>query len=363
MRLIVSAVLLLAIGCAPEPEDPIYMHATAFGSDGAPLANSLLLLERSKTYRWDDLEPFAELTTDETGAFGYEFEHRHLSRGDGSWHSFRVRRPSGQGAGTILDFDYYGRADFRLPPFRDVEVGTQLDGSTLSFVPPAVDDDEERLDLVELHAGDDIAWSEIAATQTLTFDPVHLEDFGPARVRVRSTASGELVFKSLLLDHWSSVSYMRSVYSPDHELSLQPIVPLSRGASCSFPLKEDGPCPLTDGKLEKVDIDDYTRAGVQEIRIDLGEPRRVQRLVLRGVESDRGMLIARTSADGTRWRDAARFELRGTTRYYGPAGSVLTEAFLVVPLTPGEEVRHLRLVPEDAQYGLPSFARELSLLE
>lgn len=375
MRAAFPLVLLLALGCDPEPEDPFFMRGSAFGSDGAPLANAVLLLERTDLLTQDGPQPFAAITTDPHGNFLHVFEHRELRPIESINLSFHLRRPPKQGSRTVLDFTYYGRADFRLPPFRDVFVPVTVDDTTLSFQSPTLDTGEAALDMLEVYSGDALVWREVVTSGTAHVLPTLFEDFPELRTQIRAVATGQLIFKSLLLDSWADVTYAKHTYSQPVDVVLEPLVPVSRGARCSFPAAVEGPCPLTDGKLDKVTVvavDDGTGAAEaerQEIRIDLDAPHTLRHLVVRGLDAWSTDLIVETSTDGATWTRLVAFDLTQRLRHaFGPEASLLSEAFADIALAPSGPVRHLRLVAtppseDGASSYIPFFAREISLFE
>lgn len=127
-----------------------------------------------------------------------------------------------------------------------------------------------------------------------------------------------------------------------------PGAPPSRGASCSATAgelaKAIAPCPLTDGDLATladVDIDDCPEGQTQcpppadsAIVVDLGSPRDLSLLVLRGDEDD---VVVDVSGDGQAWTELLSVEMTGTS--------------VAVGLPPGTTARAVRLRGESGDIG------------
>ena len=127
-------------------------------------------------------------------------------------------------------------------------------------------------------------------------------------------------------------------------------VPLSRGASCTYPEAPTTACPLTDGNLGTTVS---FKPGTRQVAIQLAQPQVLHKALLRNVSltTTPHALMLEGSADGTTWL---------------PLGSLLdasaqVRSFIEVPITSSTALSQVRLSLDDPNDVSIHWISEISL--
>lgn len=350
-------------GCALEPDDPIYLSGTALTADGSPWRGGPLTLMRPRKVdlHYDAhhqelystrYEPWAEVTTDADGLFLHRLDARDVGADmlehPHPWTSitlFQLHLPRTDGGRDFLAFEF--DSDVDLPPLRPWEghVRTEDDaGSVRLFWEPWVPtaDIPEAASFVLVRGEDGLAWKAQARSGEATLDAELLEDFADhARVQTRARGSRRWFKRSLYYDAVSE--------SPPVPLPFSGVVPVSRGAGCSVKSGAFQPCPFTDGRLESTQVLIGGNALPADLFVQLKEPVRPRRVVVRGLRGFGDVFYVEGSMDGKTWlplgENRGFVDLNMPMPYEDdPRRFTDVEQFLDVPLAadaPG--VSHLRL--------------------
>ena len=350
---------LLATGCEPMPEDPVFIHGRLLRADGASRAGAPLTLERGRMdprilepdgdfdYEKEPSMIYAPYSTGTTDAEGY-FTLEALS-GDTYLESqsnilrdrFRVAPPlEADGHGVFVSFLFDN--DVELPPLQPWASGFAVNdgpgGRTLSFAaaPPAPElppsgtfppgtleeyygsgeTPPELLSsslpeaVVLLHGEGGLVWQQMKAASPWTPSPYLLEDFAGVEAQLRAATLGQWYFEPLG-GLYSNLEFHMEWRTARLPLPAGGLRPVSRGATCS-PSPVQGACPFTDGKLASVKAgpektpSERKEQGVTSLTFTLEAPARPQRLVVRGLVTNlnlqpRIQLVLEGSPDGLTW--------------------------------------------------------------
>ena len=349
---------LLATGCEPMPEDPVFIHGRLLRADGASGAGAPLTLERAlgntrgnrprspsgpKERIWN-YAPYLTGTTDAEGYFTLEAlsgdtSTGRLLRSGYRRHRFRVAPPlEADGHGVFMTFFF--DKDVELPLLQPWASGFAVNdgpgGRTLSFavappvpeLPPSATLDEDYDStgttqgllsptvpeaVVLLHGEGGLVWQQMKAASPWTPNPYLLEDFAGVEAQLRAATVGRWYFEPLG-GLYSELEFLMEWRTARLPLPAGGLRPVSRGATCS-PSPVQGACPFTDGKLASVETapegtpseDEDEEPGVKSLTITLQAPARPQRLVVRGLETSldiiesRIKLVLEGSPDGLVW--------------------------------------------------------------
>ena len=354
---------LTLAGCALEPDDPIYVSGTVLEADGTPWRGGPLSLMRPRlldpkpdgfggmtgTPRY---EPWAEVTPDAEGLFLHRLTARDVGADDlerpHPWASvrlFQLHLPRTDGGRDFLAFEL--NRDVDLPPLRrwDSRVRTVDDagGVRLSWEPvvPTADIPEPDY-FVRLRGEDGLAWQVLANSGEVRLTPELLEDF-TGRAHVQSRARGARVwFKNTV--YYDAVSE-----SPPVLLPFAPVVPASRGASCSLKSGPIESCPFTDGRLALTRVGSGNESLPRELLLQLKAPVRPRQVIVRGLDSLAHVLHVEGSVDGKTWLrlgDSAPFPdvLNHASYVDDPAWMDAKEQYVDVRLAAdAPAVSHIRL--------------------
>jgi hypothetical protein len=344
---------LLATGCEPLPEDPIFIHGRLLRADGASGAGTPLKVERALNTRGSLPEPNERIwnyaphstgTTEAEGYFTLEIlsgdtygdsytENQFLDRR----HRFRVVPPlEADGHGVFMAFLFDN--DVELPPLQQWASGFAVNdgpgGRTLSFAaaPPAPElppsgklveyfgPDETTPELltptvpeavVLLHGEGGLVWQQMKAASPWTLSPYLLEDFAGVEAQLRAATVGLWYFEPLG-GQSSGLDFIMEWRTARLPLPAGGLRPVSRGAACS-PSPVQGACPFTDGKLASAETNppgapsEDEEDGVKSLTFTLEAPARPRRLVVRGLETvlntfrPPNKLVLEGSPDGLTW--------------------------------------------------------------
>jgi hypothetical protein len=359
--------LCLALsGCALEPDDPVYLSGTVLEADGSPWRGGPLTLMRPRkvditpneygveTWR-TRYEPWAEVTPGADGLFLHRLDARDTGADDldrpHPWTSldvFQLHLPRTDGGRDFLWAQFIRDAD--LPPLRpwnsNVRTVDEAGGLRLAWdaLPPVADIPEPTYS-VQLLGETGVAWQTLARSGEPSLTPELMEDFTDGTARVQAVSRGSRTwFKQTL--YYNAVSE-----APPVPLPFTASVPASRGASCAVKSNPIEPCPFTDGRLEWVRVPSSGNALAQDLSIQLREPVRPRRVILRGLDTASGpgeVLHVEGSVDGETWLplgDTAPFPEVSSTPYTDdPANQTGRERFVDVPLrADAPAVSHIRL--------------------
>jgi hypothetical protein len=226
----------------------------------------------------------------------------------------------------------------------------------------------ERLDYFDWVArqGEDIAWHQRTAGESLVLDDVLREDFDLSVAIEWLTQHNTSVGAAFLQKVTTILGCARSPRLPLARLAR---VPVSRGAKCELSGKALEPCPLTDGKLELVGLTSWLGANSSEqpqpdwVLIDLGQAVSVRTIVIRDLHRGQAPLQVEGSVDRVNWTVLTTVPFESTA---GPmsgfemlAGDGLYTRLDLPAGTPA--VTQVRL-GTGMPWGL-QFAREISLFE
>ncbi|MCK8500195.1 MULTISPECIES: hypothetical protein [Myxococcus] len=176
--------------------------------------------------------------------------------------------------------------------------------------------------------------------------PVRLSDY------VLEDAAGLQAFVSVERDAKAGSESVSLTYvSDERALPRRALVPVSRGATCTY-LNAETPCRLTNGELDGLVL---FQTGVQEVVVQLARPVVPRKAVLRNFDVSGAVneLVLEGSADGTQWVPLANL-LEGTG----------ARPFVEVDLTGTTAVSQVRVkaVPRETTGQLRSLG-QLSLFE
>ncbi len=289
---------LFLASCGFTDPDTFYsfrgtVHAAqAEASRGAPVT---LFVER-RPQRWNECSGEAVRTalTDTDG--GYAFEALAAELFDPALGAreacIRFETTFDGGAKAFADLDFLSQTKFVLPRLDEWNPSASVDGGVLTFRPFG----RRELGLgwwptsghrAVLKAGGAVGW--VAADTgffdggapdvgTFRFDSDELEDF-TFTVDLEAFRIEEVADPGALSVPSSPTTLRRTRARFGTDLELRgTVVPVSRGAACAG---LGSPCPLTDGRLEAVELDPPLNA----ITFEFSRPITPRRVLLRGLNS------------------------------------------------------------------------------
>ncbi|MFY1829459.1 hypothetical protein ACN47A_26335 [Myxococcus fulvus] len=375
--------VLLASGCALEPESPVFLSGTVLELDGTPWRGGPLTLMRPRKLPGTAplpgepptgrptlaYEPWAQVTPDAEGLFLLELTARDTGA-DGlerptPWadvEAFKLLLPPVDGARDFLRFHF--TRDVDLPPLRrwDSRVQSHPDvgGVRLSWVDvPALADIPPHTYALQARGEWGVVWTQDTRSGEAFLGPEMLEDFAPPLAYVQAHARGERSWIQ------SGLSYTDVHEAPPLPLPFTGVVPTSRGQPCETDEGVVEPCPFTDGKLEsqRVPVSPYGSLK-EELVFRLREPIHPRRVLIRGHSSTRPQEVFHVegSLEGGAWAPLGRsapIPALGDAPYADDvATQIAFERDVDIPLAEGApRVDKVRVFSLGAVPGLPTQSR------
>lgn len=404
------SVAVLISACTGRPDDPVFLFGGVKNDDGEAIAGAPLTLQRATGQRCEFLvfrerarlqdlpgdayAPFKTTSTAEDGLFLFRLLKFEVQPSFFDWPCFRVLiEGSPAGARTMLSVSALFSGDL------EVEDAYRLDGHTVAVstegadavltapVGPLEPRDQDFMvqgSLVtyewDLTSAGQSFWRAEWKNAPLKIDARLREDFADAQ--------GEVDLLSYIVQEQepqaspflSTAPYEQYAMGPKTALPAvtAPVVPVSRGATCTGGEKTWSPCPVTDGALDLTVVELAERPIVMEgaevpplpapLTFTLTAPARPTELILRDLQTlwAEGELRVMGSSDGVDFVPLGEILLGpvdtgGEPPMSFPAYEWFNSGieWMRVPLTQTEApLTHLRIE------GLYAFgARELSFFE
>ncbi|WP_148282378.1 hypothetical protein [Corallococcus coralloides] len=251
---------------------------------------------------------------------------------------FRVAAPLEEGRAAFVSFTMAnGTGDSELPELRvwgaDLAWSETATGQALTFAPPpsaptppqgvvvSADDtmpspgalggnlvDPSIPDPeLQIHGKEGLVWHEDAVTSPRLLSPWLLEDF----VTPEAQVSANSWHRDALTSDEAWLQFRIEWRSERLPLPAGTLRPLSRGARCHPAL--DAPCPFTDGLLTEKRPSELwpleTASYPRHVGVRLEAPARVSRVVICNLVTSGQEVVVEGSEDGTQWTELARRKL------------------------------------------------------
>ncbi|WP_426749717.1 carboxypeptidase-like regulatory domain-containing protein [Myxococcus sp. Y35] len=325
-------------GCTESKVDhdqDIALSGRLVDEAGAPLPDALVKLYRSENSSCAFAAFSASWKTVKTRADGtFSLDLLGADTRSGSIARCFIARSPAQAEGRSLSaYFLIQQSEVALPTFQEwtgaPTVAAEAQGVSVGFQPLSAThgagNDEHVLSVGPSSVT--VAWRVRPASS-----PVHLSDY------VLEDAEGlKASFGVERAVEAAGVTVGLAYSSDDVDLPRRALVPVSRGAACTY-LNAESPCRITNGDLGGLVLFEQ---GVQEVAVQLSRPVVPRKAVLRNLEVSGTLseLVLEGSADGTQWMPLANL--------LGDAG---VQPFLELDLpgtTPVSQVR-VRATPQDA---------------
>jgi len=352
MRTLTLGVLAVSGGCTEskvEEGQDIALSGRLLDEAGAPLSEALLKVYRSEnsacalaafSSSWRSVKTRAD------GTFGFDLLGADTRNGSIA-RCFIVRSPEQpQGRHVSASF-LIQESEVALPPIQEwsgsLTVAAEAQGVSVSFRPLSATHggtSNEHVLYLYPPSGRE-AWQVLKASSPVHLSDYVLEDARDLEASLITQRDGKA----------GSVTVGFTYSSDDVVLPRRALVPVSRGASCTYPNAET-PCRLTNGDLGGAVL---FQEGVKEVTVQLSRPAVLRKAVLRnfGVAGTMNELVLEGSADGTQWVSLANLLDENSERPFRELDLTATTAV--------SQVR-VRAVPRDSAGRLHALG-QLSLFE
>jgi hypothetical protein len=309
MRLSVAGLLAMsATGCfvqsALNPNDQVTLQGTAVKQDGSPLTEVMLDLKRSANSSClGGTSSLMQVATSSTGEFTQKLTGSQTQIGDSARCFELVVPPTEKGARVWANF-LIQVTDVKVPKLQlwtgDAAATQVAGGTSVSFTDLSTSHQlSGKSYAVDFLSGPAAFWRVDGASSPVVVSDEVLEDFATPTASLSS--SNEV--------KGSGTTFTVFYKSDSAQLPSRQKVPVSRGASCTFP-SAPTVCPLTDGKPGAVVLGQETK----EIKLSLPAPKVIKKIVLRGAAfSATSSTWLDGSNDGITWTKLVDF---GSTRSF-----------------------------------------------
>jgi hypothetical protein len=310
--LVSCATAVAGVGCVKsevDVDEEIVLTGTLLKENKQPLANALVQIDRSTNSEcafsifgggnWKTVKTGAD------GTFSLELLGADARNGDVA-RCFFLRAPNGaKGSRALVSF-LVQTGNVQIPPLQQwdgaVAATAMGDGVSVSFQNSTATHagvSGKHTVRVEGKSSLDKIWETSNVSSSVLLSDYVLEDVADAKAQVITSNSIK----------GSNTTFGFSYYAEPVALPLRTRVPVSRGASCTFP-EAPATCPLTDGTFTSWGL---FAGNPREVVIQLARPATLRKAVLRNLEVDRtpNELVLEGSADGTTWVPLANV-LQGT---------------------------------------------------
>jgi hypothetical protein len=352
--LVSCATAVAGLGCTKSEVDvdaDIVLTGTLLNQNKQPLANALVQIDRSTNSacafslfgggNWKTVKTGAD------GTFTLNLLGADARNGDVA-RCFFLRAPEGpKGSNAAVSFLVQSET-VQIPPLQQwdgaVEATATTDGVSVTFQSISAShagmSDKHTL-RVEGTSSLGTIWETPNVSSPVVLSDYVLEDIENAKLQVLTTHSIK----------GSNTNFGFSYYADEVTLPRRARVPVSRGASCTFP-DSGATCPLTNGGLTSWGL---FQPNIREVVIQLARPAVLRKAVLRELEVNRQPteLVLEGSSDGTTWVPLANV-LQGT--------QVPKYAEITLSGTTAVSQVRLRGTSTSADFGLRQL-NELSLFE
>ncbi len=300
--LVSCATAVVGLGCTKSEVDvdaDIVLTGTLLNENKQPLANALVQIDRSTNSacafslfgggNWKTLKTGAD------GTFTLNLLGADARNGDVA-RCFYLRAPeSAKGSNAAVSFLVQSET-VQIPPLQQwdgaVEATATSDGVQVTFQNISASHtgmSDKHTVQVEKGATHEKIWETSNVSSSVLLSDYVLEDVTDASAQVFTSNNIK----------GSNTTFDFSYYASEVALPQRPRVPVSRGASCTFP-EAPATCPLTDGNLSSWGL---FAGNPREVVIQLARPAVLRKAVLRDLKADQlpTELVLEGSSDGTTW--------------------------------------------------------------
>lgn len=368
-----SWLLLVISGCGLELDEPVVLAGQALHADGTPWPGAEITVAKISPERehellpWNSSQPWKTVTTRDDGWFFVEFQPQDLvARADTPWgygftaQEYWVSLPKTPEGRVSARVNQMIGGDNALPPLaswaNELTSVQKSDRMSLSWLPLQAEAvSREPAVAMVARSGDSLLWVSRALTQQADAPSYLFEDFLAPELFIIATSGGSHQWYPLNGTS-ANLSYTFFWESLRHGAPSGTGAPASRGASCAYLGKPDGPCPLTDGMLTEVVLSEPA----PEITFQLDAPKMLSHLLLRGLKSDGPMdaiLVIDGSPDGVSWSPLTTTPVPLAPYWTSLDGVGL---FVDIPLLPSSPVSRLRIRESGAPASSTYFSGPIS---